>query len=387
MAASGADRQWWVPLCVAAATLIAPLSVLAWQVALVLPARLPLPEVVAADPLVAAADPLVVAADEPTPNEAAAVAPTPHPVVTLAPAPIASVPLATPAATVPEAWTRESSFNFVVVGVDRRDEREIPRTDTILIGNVDLPSHRLSLVSVPRDLLVEIPGFGQDRINAAYVYGEQFGERDGGIGLLRRTIEWNFGVPIQHHGLVDFQCFRTAVDAIGGVTLDVPRPIVDPRYPTLDFGSKVVRFDAGVQHMNGERALEYARTRNPDNDFGRIRRQQQVVAGLRQQLLQPRSLTAMPTIMAGCQNMRSDLGFFDYLGLANSLRQFGDGDIALRLIDERMAFETVTRTGAEVLMPSWEPIRALVRDTFGLTHAAATGPNPIPPRRIPGADF
>jgi anionic cell wall polymer biosynthesis LytR-Cps2A-Psr (LCP) family protein len=162
------------------------------------------------------------------------------------------------------------------------------------------------------------------------------------------------------------------VDAIGGVTVDVPRTIVDPRYPTDDFGYKLVRFDAGMQLMDGQRALEYARTRHPDNDFGRIRRQQQVVAALRQQILHLRSLPAVPAILGGCRNMSSDLGLMEYLDLASTLRQFGDGDIAMRTIDERMATETVTQNGAEVLMPSWEPIRALFRDTFRSTNTSAS---------------
>lgn len=372
MAASDARSHGWASWFVAPMTLLLPLGALLWQLSLVWPVAEAAPL-----PVFPSAEEFESVPTEPPPELAMVVVASPEAIPEMVPAPpeppaAVVLELADPTAPVRQAWTRESTFNFVAVGIDRRDEYEIPRTDTIIIGNVDLPNRRLSLVSVPRDLLVEIPGFGFDRINAAYAYGQQFTEPDGGIGLLRRTVEWNFAIPIHHFGMVDFQCFRTTVDAIGGVTVDVPRTIVDPRYPTDDFGYKLVRFDAGPQLMDGQRALEYARTRHPDNDFGRIRRQQQVVAALRQQVLQLRALPAVPAILSGCRNMSSDLGLMDYLALAGTLRQFGDGDIAMRTIDERMATETVTLSGAEVLMPSWEPIRALVRDTFRSTSAAAT---------------
>jgi LCP family protein required for cell wall assembly len=383
VAGSGEGRQWQAPLSVAVVALIVPLGVLVWQVFQLLPAPEPpraAPAPVAqAEPIGPTPEPvptpeaapvaeLVPVAEQVPPATAAPVEPVPAPAPLAEPPPPPATP-PPPAISLPIQAPRlgstgESSFNFVAVGVDRRNEREIPRTDTIMIGNVDLARPRLSLVSIPRDLLVDIPGYGQDRINAAYVYGEQYREGDGGIGLLRRTIEWNFSIPIHHFGLVDFQCFRTIVDAAGGITVDVPQPILDTRYPTEDYGYKTVSFETGPQRLDGERALEYARTRNPDNDLNRIRRQQQVVAALRQQLLQLRTLPALPTMMGGCRNMRSDLQLLDYLGLANAVRQFGEGDIAYWTIDDRMAVEGVAASGAWVLVPRWEPIRSLVRDAF-----------------------
>ena len=391
MAGSGAGGRSWTPLVVATITLTLPLALLTWQFLLVAPSLTapgpPAPAMAVAleqpaavgdsDP--ASAPPPYTAPDQPA-VEPSAVTPTASPVVAQ-PAALSPTPAPTPAPTSAPAaasrdgwgrdlWGRESAFNFVAVGVDRRDD-EIPRTDTIMIGSVDLVQRRFNLVSIPRDLLLEIPGYGYDRINAAFVYGEQFDEPGGGIGLLRRTIEWNFGIAIQHFGVIDFGCFRTAVDAIGGVTVEVPRAIVDTRYPTDDFGYKTVRFEAGRQRLDGERALEYARTRHADNDLQRIRRQQQIVGSVRQELLQLRTLPMVPTIMSGCRNMRSDLGFLDYLGLATAFRQFGDADVALRAIDEDMVAEGYTRGGAAVLLPRWEPIRALVRDSFRPAGAAA----------------
>jgi len=284
-------------------------------------------------------------------------------------------PVATPTLipTPQPTWGGPDTFTFVALGVDQRNTQEIPRTDTIMIGRVDLKSSRVNLVSIPRDLLVDIPGYGKDRINSAYVYGEQFKEPGGGIGLLRRTIEKNFGVAVDHFGMVDFQCFRTAVDAVGGVTVNVPRAIVDPSYPTEDYGTKVVRFEPGVQKMDGERALEYARTRHADNDFQRMQRQQLIVGAMREQFLQLRTLPAVPTLLGGCGNMRSDLGWRDYLTLATNLRTLDKNRITFAAIDDNMVVDAVLSTGAAVLLPRWEPIRALVGENLGPGGGAAGG--------------
>lgn len=383
MAAGEAPGQRLASFLVASLTLLLPLSALLWSAAQVAPPLSAAPSRVVT---IEAVLPPGTPADEPVGSLAArdgagatgassdTAAPDEAPAPDIVEAPPVVVPAATIAAATPvpiatvtpriEAWTREASFNFVALGVDQRAEGELTRTDTLMIGSIDTVRRRLTVLSVPRDLLVDIPGYGLDRINSTYVYGEQFKEPDGGIGLLKRTIEANFGLPIQHYGLIDFTCFRTAVDAVGGVTIDVPREINDPYYPTDDYGLKLVRFEVGPQRMDGERALEYARTRNADNDFGRIRRQQLVASALRSELLTLRTLPALPSLVGGCRNMRSDLGWRDYLALASVVRTLRDRDVAFRAIDEQMATITTLSTGASVLVPRWEPIRAMIRESF-----------------------
>jgi len=306
---------------------------------------------------------------------AAVLEPTPldTPVVVAA-TPIPTISLPRPTATPQVVWNGPRTFTFVVLGVDQREE-EIPRTDTIMIGKVDLSLPRASLISVPRDLVVDIPGYGLDRINTAYVYGELYKEPGGGIGLLKRTIEKNFGVSVDHFGLVDFQCFRSTVDAVGGVTVNVPKAIEDRQYPTDDYGYKVVRFEVGPQLMDGERALEYARTRHADSDFQRMQRQQLIMAAVRDQVLRLRSLPAVPAIVGGCRNMRSDLGWRDYADLATSLRALNGMPVAFAAVDERMVVDTTLASGAAVLLPRWEPIRAMFASALGnqTTASGAVG--------------
>ena len=300
MSGSGGKTEVGLRLIVPAITLAVPAIVLLFALLSV-----PVPEPVVPEPVVVEDVEIAAATDVPATEEA-----TSAPVAAVSETPVPVTPLPTPRVTptAQPSWSGPQTFTFVALGVDQRNDREIPRTDTIMIGKVDLRAPKVSLISIPRDLLVDIPGYGKDRINTVYVYGEQFKEPGGGIGLLQRTIEKNFGIQVDHFGLLDFQCFRTTVDAIGGVTVNVPRAIVDPSYPTEDYGTKLVKFDVGIQKMDGERALEYARTRSADSDLHRIQRQQLIIAAMRDQILQLRTLPSMPSLLTGCRNMRSDLG-------------------------------------------------------------------------------
>jgi LCP family protein required for cell wall assembly len=385
---SAGNRQVGFRLAVPTLTLVIPAILLIYGLLMQSPAA-PAPadlDPPAAPEVVAALDP------EDAPPVTLQTPTTEQVPVASAPVTIEATPLPTPMPT-PRAtptplpsWVGPPTFTFVALGVDQRNESEIPRTDTIMIGKVDLRVPRVSLLSIPRDLLVDIPGYGKDRINAAYVYGELYKEPGGGIGLLERTIEQSFGIRVDHFGLVDFQCFRTAVDSVGGVTLNVPRPIVDSHYPTEDYGTKLIQFEPGIQRMDGERALEYARTRYSDSDFQRIQRQQLIIAAMRDQILQLRTLPALPTLLTGCRNMRSDLGWRDYLTLATTLQSLNSNRVSFASIDERMAIGTVLASGANVLLPRWEPIRALVSETFSLgtaNHATSSGASASPTPFLP----
>jgi LCP family protein required for cell wall assembly len=149
--------------------------------------------------------------------------------------------------------------------------------DAIIIARLEPERRRVALLSLPRDLIVDIPGYGPSRINAASVYGELNPQLGGGVALARSTVSHLLGVPIDYVVHIDFQGFIAAIDAIGGVTIDVPRELYDPAYPTMDYGYQVAHFLPGPQQMDGPRALMYARVRHMDSDFERMRRQQQVI--------------------------------------------------------------------------------------------------------------
>lgn len=181
-----------------------------------------------------------------------------------------------------KVWEGKTDLNILILGVDRRVDGGDQNADVIIIAHLDLIQKKLAAVSIPRDLLVEIPEIGPDKINGSYNIGvlENPDDPVSGVVKVRDTIEYVFGIPIDAYTLLDFDGFRAIVDAAGGIEIDVPAPIHDEEYPTEDYGVKTVDFRAGPQDMNGERALEYVRTRHGDSDDGRRERQRQVLMAL-----------------------------------------------------------------------------------------------------------
>jgi LCP family protein required for cell wall assembly len=259
-----------------------------------------------------------------------------------------------------------TASTVLILGVDRRGS-EVPRTDTMLLARVGPPGQAPVLLSIPRDLWVSIPGQGEDRINTAFVWGEL--GSSGGAALAKRTVEDGFGVRVDRVLVVDFSCFEGAVDAAGGATIDVPSRLVDPTYPTNDGGTKQVVFDKGLQTMNGERALEYARTRAPDSDFGRIRRQQQVLGAIAERVHNPLAAARVGrAILADCPDAGTevsiaDLALFGALGGSGAPPRF-------QLLDESTVTPVTLPSGAQVLQPRWDRIRPVVADLFGASAAA-----------------
>ncbi len=181
-----------------------------------------------------------------------------------------------------KVWNGKTELYVLVIGVDRRPDGGDQNADVILLAHIDLIDQRVAVVSIPRDLWVQIPGVGQDKINGAYNFGHKANPNSpiSGVAKMRDTVEDNFNISIDGYVLVDFDGFTEVVDAAGGVDVDVPYEIVDPEYPTENYGTEEVRFEPGMQHMNGARALKYVRTRHADSDDQRRNRQWQVMLAL-----------------------------------------------------------------------------------------------------------
>ncbi|MGQ9893269.1 MAG: LCP family protein [Roseiflexus sp.] len=194
--------------------------------------------------------------------------------------PVAVIPTSAPT-SVPE---NDDPVNILLLGADARIGEEISRTDAIILLHINPRSGHVSMLSFPRDLMVETPGFGRRKINAVYLIGETRLGKGYGAALLKQTVSDLVGVPVHHFALINFEGFRKVIDLVDGISIDVPTAIDDPRYPVDAFPGDVrtmrVHFDPGLQWMDGERALIYARTRHADSDFGRNQRQQQVLLAL-----------------------------------------------------------------------------------------------------------
>ena len=182
---------------------------------------------------------------------------------------------------------------------DRADRADANRSDSIMLVRTDPDRHRIAYLSVPRDLRVDIPGHGTAKINAAFALG--------GPALAMRTITGVTGIEINHVALVDFNSFSELIDELGGVTVNVPAPIVSNRFdcpfPTDSQCQRWQgwRFTKGEQTMNGRRALIYSRIRenrlNPsENDLTRGERQQSVVQAIGDKLTSPGTFLKLPFV-------------------------------------------------------------------------------------------
>lgn len=287
--------------------------------------------------------------------------------------PVAQLPRSESGADMPEGtppvitfpnWDKKEPVNILLIGLDERTGVEDIRTDTQIIVHIDPAAGTAALVSLPRDLWVEIPGHGEDRINAAYKTGEK-AKPGTGATLAKATVRENFGIPIHYYAMVNFKGFEQIVDMLGGVTIDVPRPMVDNEFPFQEFGATRVYIPAGLQHMNGHTALQYARSRHADSDIGRNSRQQQVLLAIKEQGV---SLDVMAHLSELAEELgdsvRTDL-HWQQIGSLVQLSQSIDGDsIQTVVIAGNMIRETTLPSGANVLMPRWELIRPAITQAF-----------------------
>jgi len=192
--------------------------------------------------------------------------------------------------------------NILVLGTDHSksaDRETANRSDSIMLIRTDPDRHRVWYLSIPRDLRVPIPGFGEGKVNAAMQLG--------GPALAIRTVEvaTNEALPINHVIVADFAQFSETVDALGGITIDVPAPIVSKFGCPYDVERcqtwKGYRFAKGEQHMNGQRALVYSRVRKNeldprDSDFTRIERQQQVLQAILRKMTSIKTVVKLPFV-------------------------------------------------------------------------------------------
>lgn len=255
--------------------------------------------------------------------------------------------------------------NVLILGLDRRPEQGYAvRSDVLVLMTADPRAPRVALLSIPRDLYVDIPGHGQSRINAAHLWGELEVE-GGGADLAMRTVREVFGVRVDDYVRVDFEAFQAVVDAAGGVEIVVEAPIIDDAYPTEDYGTTRIEIPAGAQHMDGERALQYVRSRHGASDFERNERQQEVMTALAKQLSAPVNWPRLPAvILVSMRHVETNLGPLDIMQLLVTGLRVGPEGIERRVIDREMTESWTTPSGGAVLLPRWTAIHPLLDTIF-----------------------
>ena len=270
----------------------------------------------------------------------------------------------------------QETINFLLIGSDKRSGTSF-RTDTMVVAILRPDEGQVSLISIPRDLWVSIPGWDNNRVNTAYQHGISVGYPGGGPGLLKDTIQYNLGIRIDHTAMVDFDGFRKIVDTLGGVDIPVSCPytdwkLIDPSYnPENENNWFLYTVNPGVIHMDGDLALWYARSRQKSSDFDRGRRQQEVLRAIFTQALRAGTLTRIPELYNNVKDsVETDLGLGDILQLALYAPKMTNADIRSYYIRPPYVTSWITSGGAYVLSPNQELLSQLL--TEALTPSTRT---------------
>ena len=272
------------------------------------------------------------------------------------------------------AMANMPSINILALGVDARpDDAGLPLTDTMLLISLDPASQSAGMLSLPRDLWVPIPHTDTTaKINTAYMLGESGGYPGGGPQTAKDTVGSFIGQPVQYYVRINFDGFVELVDLIGGVDVMVPEAIHDEAFPTLDYGVETFHLDGGLQHLDGETALKYVRTRNVDSDYGRARRQQQVIRAIADKVMRadmiPTLIAKAPRLLYTMRSsIETDMPMAQALDIANYFRTESLREVRQLVLDSRYGEETYSDDGQWILLPDRTRVRAALNSFFAPT--------------------
>lgn len=266
-------------------------------------------------------------------------------------------------------------------------------TDTIILASIKPSTGQVGMLSIPRDLGVEIPGHGWYKVNHANAFGEADAPERGGE-LAVKVMEKTFALDIPYYVRVDFQAFERIIDAVDGVKINVARSFMDTEYPAPNSEFQTVQFEKGIQTMTGAQALTYARSRHGNNgegsDFARAKRQQQVLMALKEKVLSFQTLTSPARVNAIIKSLgehvTTDMNFGDIILLLKLAREMPAPNIITMVLDigdKGLLDEGYTEDGAYILQPktgNFGEIRLLVENIFAEKPniSAAAPPQDIP---------
>ena len=260
-------------------------------------------------------------------------------------------------------------------------------TDSIMVLTLDQQTKKAAMISVPRDIWVKIPYTATtgafNKLNAAYAIGadddnfpnkaSEYKGAAGGGNLASTVVGGILGMKIDYWVAVDFHAFRSVVDALGGVDVNVEKTFTDPLYPrnddpSIDPGWKTVHFNAGMQHMNGELAIEYARSRHSledGTDFGRSRRQQLLLLAIKNKALTPEGFTKVFGLMDALSgDFKTNMNVGQIKALSDLAKNVDPAAIERVSIDNtNYLVDAESSDGQDVLVPqakSWLPLRSYI---------------------------
>lgn len=268
-------------------------------------------------------------------------------------------------------------------------------TDTILLARVRQSDKKVALISIPRDLLVQIPSDGKARINEAYADGwnnekNKDKKADAGAKLASQTVENVVGIPIHYYVTADFIGFKELVDKLGGVTVNVDQDINDPHYPKDTItangsfqestGYSPFYLKAGRQVLNGDTALKYARSRETTSDFDRAKRQQKLLLAIKEKTLSL-GILANPVKLSDILNtlgnhIKTNMNLAEIKGLVNLIQGIDQSQVINKVIDNSQDGLLISESdGFYHLVPkagSFIEVQKLVKNIFETTTVETT---------------
>ncbi|MFC2025948.1 LCP family protein [Chloroflexota bacterium] len=245
----------------------------------------------------------------------------------------------------------EKQINIILLGTDTRRSVKKARTDVIILVTLNYELGRVNITSFPRDLYIEIPGQGLNRINTANVYG--------GYPLVKQTFKQNFGVKIDHYILVNFKSFKHIIDGMGGLTVNVSQKLEDYR---AGYWTKIPK---GEVHMDADTVLWYVRSRKTTNDLARNRRQQEVLVAIGNKLLSAEAIKNAPKMYDAYDDaVMTDIGLFDVIKwVPLAVKLVNNPEINHYFIKYGMLYDSITPGGAMVLIPNMQKVMKLIRQS------------------------
>lgn len=310
-----------------------------------------------------------------------------------------------------ELKSTDGKTNFLILGIDKRSnvpytysgpsgkqERNGFLSDTIILASVDLTTKKVSFISIPRDTWVSIPGWGsfpasEGKINSAYSLGDTYSHPGGGLNLAKKIVSKHLGVTIHYALRIDFEGFVKSVDTLGGLDINVEKTFDDYRYPipgketancsggNFNCRYEYVHFEKGKNRMNGETALQYARSRSGTNgegsDFARAVRQQKVIQAFVKKATSLESLLNPVKVNSLFNNLGETIETdFDFaavgalLKLAKDLQISSDQTLVLDPSTDLMVNgDSNLYGGAYVIIPKngWDEIRTKIKEFLAKT--------------------
>lgn len=309
------------------------------------------------------APPAMTAAPSPTRAARATTAPPPTTVVTttVTTTDTATVTATSASATVETPPAEDSlplsrTLNILILGSDRLPNMPNWRTDVMMVVALDFDAQRIGVISIPRDVYVDvIPNHQPNKMNVIDYLGEKDEPNGGGPKLLERIIYERMGLRVDHYLRFDFSSFQTVVNTLGGVEIEIDCPYVD----------RVINLKPGVQRLNGDQALRYVRSRDIGGDLDRARRQQRIVWAVRNQMLKENWLPRLPTLYQTlASSIQTDVGIVTALRVARFVLSIDPDNVHSFVLSPPELINEGWRQGMFVFVPDWPAITTAVQKIF-----------------------